>query len=121
MPQAMNKNTVLEYDTFGDAANPTVLLIMGFTAQMTGWPDDFCNQIAATGHHVVRFDNRDCGLSSKTGGDAPNVMQIMMAAMSGQAVGDVPYSLSDMQTMQWLFSMRWASTRPMWLALPWAA
>ena len=113
MPQAMNKNTVLEYDTFGDAANPTVLLIMGFTAQMTGWPDDFCNQIAATGHHVVRFDNRDCGLSSKTGGDAPNVMQIMMAAMSGQAVGDVPYSLSDMQTMQWLFSMRWASTRPM--------
>ena len=96
MPQAMNKNTVLEYDTFGDAANPTVLLIMGFTAQMTGWPDEFCHQIAATGHHVVRFDNRDCGLSSKTGGDAPNVMQIMMAAMSGQAVGDVPYSLSDM-------------------------
>jgi hypothetical protein len=57
--------------------------------------------------------NKNTVLEYDTFGDAPSVMQIMMAAMSGQAVGDVPYSLSDMQTMQWLFSMRWASTRPM--------
>lgn len=96
MPQAMNNDTVLEYETFGDAADPTVLLIMGFTAQLIAWPDDFCKQIVDAGHHVVRFDNRDCGLSSKTAGEAPNVMQLMMSAMSGQPVGDVPYSLSDM-------------------------
>lgn len=96
MPQAMNNDTVLEFDTFGDPSDPTVLLIMGFTAQMTAWPVELCEQIAGAGHHVVRFDNRDCGLSSKTPGDAPNVMEIMMAAMSGQPVGDVPYSLSDM-------------------------
>lgn len=96
MPQAMNNATVLEYDSFGNPSDPTLLLIMGFTAQMTAWPVEFCEQIAAAGHHVVRFDNRDCGLSSKTEGDAPNVMAIMMAAMSGQPVGDVPYSLSDM-------------------------
>lgn len=96
MAQALNEDTVLEYDTFGDPTDPTVLLIMGFTAQMTAWPVELCEQIAGAGHHVVRFDNRDCGLSSKTAGDPPNVMAIMMAAMSGQPVGEVPYSLSDM-------------------------
>lgn len=96
MPQAMNNDTVLEFETFGDPTDPTVLLIMGFTAQMTAWPIELCEQIAGAGHHVVRFDNRDCGLSSKTAGNPPNVMAIVMAAMSGQPVGDVPYSLSDM-------------------------
>ena len=92
----MNNDTVIEFDSFGDPTDPTLLLIMGYTAQMTTWPVDFCEQLAATGLHVVRFDNRDCGLSGKTQGAAPNVMAIMMAAMSGSPVGDVPYSLCDM-------------------------
>jgi len=96
MPQAKNADLVLEYETFGTPLDPTLLLIMGFTAQMTAWPVEFCEQLASAGLHVVRFDNRDCGLSTKTEGEAPNVMAIMMATMAGQPVGDVPYSLSDM-------------------------
>jgi pimeloyl-ACP methyl ester carboxylesterase len=96
MPQAMNNDTVIEFDSFGDPTDPTLLLIMGYTAQMIAWQVDFCEQLAAAGHHVVRFDNRDCGLSSKTRGQAPNVMALMMAYISGSPVGDVPYSLSDM-------------------------
>ena len=41
---------------------------MGFTAQMTAWPDDFCKQLADAGRFVIRFDNRDCGLSTKLDG-----------------------------------------------------
>ncbi len=96
MPQAKNNDVVLEFDTFGVASDPTLLLIMGYTAQMTAWPVEFCEQLAAAGHHVVRFDNRDCGLSSKTQGEPPNVMELMMAAMSGGPVPEVPYTLSDM-------------------------
>jgi hypothetical protein len=50
MPQAMNNDTVLEFETFGDPTDPTVLLIMGFTAQMTAWPIELCEQIAGAGH-----------------------------------------------------------------------
>jgi len=96
MPQATNNDVTLEFDTFGDPGDPTLLLIMGYTAQMTAWPVEFCEQLAATGLHVVRFDNRDCGLSSKTEGDPPNVMALMMAAMAGDPIPEVPYTLSDM-------------------------
>lgn len=96
MPQAKNDTVVLEYDTFGDPSDRPLMLIMGYTAQMTAWPVEFCEQLAATGHFVVRFDNRDSGLSSKTEGEPPNVMALMMAALSGGEVPDVPYTLSDM-------------------------
>ena len=96
MPQAKNNDVILEFETFGDPGDRTLMLIMGYTAQMTAWPVDFCEQLAASGHHVVRFDNRDCGLSSKTEGTPPNVMALMMAAMSGGPIPDVPYTLSEM-------------------------
>lgn len=96
MPQAKNDTVVLEYDTFGDSSDRPLLLIMGYTAQMTAWPVEFCEQLASAGHYVVRFDNRDCGLSSKTEGEPPNVMAVMMAVMSGGEVPEVPYTLSDM-------------------------
>ncbi len=51
--------------TFGDRENPSVLLIMGAMASMLWWPDDFCAALAAEGFHVIRYDNRDTGLSSK--------------------------------------------------------
>ncbi len=96
MPQAINQETVLEYETFGDPNNPTLLLVMGLGAQMTAWHADFCRQLAAANLHVVRFDNRDCGLSSKTPGDAPDVMALYAAASTGLPIPEVPYSLSDM-------------------------
>ena len=54
----------LAYETFGDPAAPPVLLIMGLGTQMIAWPDELCEDIAARGYHVVRFDNRDVGQST---------------------------------------------------------
>ncbi len=86
----------LEYDTFGSAGDPAVLLVMGFTAQMTAWDERFCQQIAERGRYVIRFDNRDCGLSSKLDGVEVDVMAIMIAATARTDVPDAPYTLSDM-------------------------
>ncbi|MEM9562761.1 MAG: alpha/beta hydrolase [Actinomycetota bacterium] len=97
MPTADNDGVKLEYDTFGDPADPTVLLVMGFTAQMTAWEEGFCRQLVDHGHHVVRFDNRDCGLSSKTGGEPPNLFALLAQAQGGGGItSEVPYTLSDM-------------------------
>jgi pimeloyl-ACP methyl ester carboxylesterase len=55
---------VLEYETFGDPKAQPLLLIMGLGAQMTTWDDEFCQQLADRGFHVIRYDNRDVGLST---------------------------------------------------------
>lgn len=86
----------LEYDTFGSADDPTVLLVEGFTAQMTAWEVEFCELIASTGRHVVRFDNRDSGLSSKFHGVQVDPMAVVSAVYDGTALPPVPYTLSDM-------------------------
>lgn len=52
---------------FGDPADEPVLLIMGVMASMLWWPEDFCRQLAATGRFVIRYDNRDTGLSTNYG------------------------------------------------------
>ena len=51
-------------ESFGDAANPTLLLIMGASASMLWWPEDLCRLLAASGFHVIRFDQRDTGRST---------------------------------------------------------
>ncbi|WP_132994160.1 alpha/beta fold hydrolase [Gordonia zhaorongruii] len=58
----------LHYEEFGDPEDPAVLLIMGLGAQMVFWRTEFCEKIAAAGYRVIRFDNRDCGLSDKLDG-----------------------------------------------------
>ncbi|MBD9729481.1 alpha/beta fold hydrolase [Streptomyces caniscabiei] len=55
----------LNYDTFGDPDRPPLLLIQGLGAHMLGWRADLCRQLADEGFHVLRFDNRDVGLSQK--------------------------------------------------------
>lgn len=97
MPRAsLTSGIELEYDTFGAATDPTVLLVMGFTAQMIQWDDRFCRSIADRGFHVVRFDNRDCGLSSKLDGVHVDSGAVMAAVLSGGEVPPVPYTLSEM-------------------------
>lgn len=54
----------LATETFGEPKAPTVLLVMGATASMLGWPDAFCHNLAARGYHVIRFDHRDTGQST---------------------------------------------------------
>ncbi|MGB8859038.1 MAG: alpha/beta hydrolase [Ilumatobacteraceae bacterium] len=86
----------LEYDTFGSPADPALLLIMGFTAQMTAWEPGFCQILADGGRFVIRFDNRDCGLSTKLDGQVPDVAGAMAAAFADTAAPPLPYTLSDM-------------------------
>jgi pimeloyl-ACP methyl ester carboxylesterase len=91
-----NRNIELEYDHFGNPKDPALLLIMGFTAQMVAWDEVFCTQLADRGHFVIRFDNRDCGLSTKLHGVPSNSDAVIMAAMMESEMPPVPYTLSDM-------------------------
>jgi pimeloyl-ACP methyl ester carboxylesterase len=82
----------LAYETFGDPADPAMLLVMGLGAQMIHWDEALCEMFAERGFHVVRFDNRDSGHSSKiTGGQRPNVLQAMVGNTSSAS-----YTLDDM-------------------------
>ncbi len=82
----------IAYERFGEAGSPPVLLIMGAGTQMTGWPDVFCEVLAGRGLHVIRFDNRDIGLSSHlTDAPAPD----LSAALRGDT-SSASYTLSDM-------------------------
>ncbi|MEZ4318966.1 MAG: alpha/beta hydrolase [Myxococcota bacterium] len=75
---------------------PPVVLVMGLGAQMLLWPDAFCEQLAALGHRVIRYDNRDVGLSSRCDSlGAPNVLAGVVRARLGISVR-APYSLTDM-------------------------
>lgn len=80
------------YETFGDPADPTVLLIMGLGEQMIAWPDGFCTALAARGFHVVRFDNRDIGLSTWL----DHLGDVNVPALFAGDLSSVPYGLSDM-------------------------
>jgi pimeloyl-ACP methyl ester carboxylesterase len=86
----------IEYQTTGDSKNPAVLLIMGLGAQLTLWPDSFCEGLAQRGFYVVRHDNRDCGLSTDFESWGPaDLPKAIGQLMSGQKV-DAPYTLNDM-------------------------
>jgi pimeloyl-ACP methyl ester carboxylesterase len=66
------------YETFGDPADPAMLLIMGLGTQMLGWQEEFCEQLAARGFFVVRYDNRDIGRSTVFGeAPVPTIAQIV--------------------------------------------
>jgi len=96
MPRASANGIEIEYDTFGDPADPALLLVMGFTAQMTAWDESFCKALADSGRFVIRFDNRDCGLSTHFDGVHVDVMQLFAAIGTGDANHEVPYDLRDM-------------------------
>jgi pimeloyl-ACP methyl ester carboxylesterase len=80
------------YETFGDASEPTALMVMGLATQMIAWPDDLCRQLAERGFHVVRFDNRDIGRSTHLKG-APTPTLAQLARRSKKAAS---YTLADM-------------------------
>ncbi len=96
MPQAQVNGVSLEHDSFGpDDAEP-LLLIMGLGAQMTRWTVPFCESLVAQGFRVIRFDNRDVGLSTHLD-DAPIPdLAAISEAHRRREKPDVPYSLFDM-------------------------
>lgn len=66
MPKALASNGVsIEYETIGNPADRPLVLIGGLATQLIQWDDDFCGDLARRGHYVIRFDNRDAGLSTK--------------------------------------------------------
>ncbi|HYK18619.1 MAG TPA: alpha/beta hydrolase [Bryobacteraceae bacterium] len=80
------------FERFGNRDAPTALLIMGVGAQMIHWPDAFCHALAERGLQVLRFDNRDSGLSTHMQGTpAPNLPAVLAGDLSS-----VSYTLSDM-------------------------
>jgi pimeloyl-ACP methyl ester carboxylesterase len=79
------------YERFGSEQDPPMLLIMGLATQMIGWPDEFCAQLAGRGFHVVRFDNRDIGRSTRIQGPPPTPRQLIT-----RKIDPVLYTLTDM-------------------------
>jgi len=86
----------IEYETFGNPADPALLLISGFSAQLTSWHENLCKLFAAQNFHVVRFDNRDCGLSTKLDGVVVNTTAVITAALMEEPIPEVPYTLTHM-------------------------
>ncbi|MHA2035805.1 MAG: alpha/beta fold hydrolase [Promethearchaeota archaeon] len=96
MPKAKVNNIEIEYDTFGDRSSKPLLLVMGLGGQMIAWVDEMCEDLANRGLFVIRFDNRDVGLSSKfDDAGLPNLPEIDAAVARGETP-EVPYTLEDM-------------------------
>jgi len=92
MPTAPANGIEICYDTFGQPVNPALLLVMGLGGQMTAWEPDFCDALANAGFHVIRFDNRDTGLSTKMeSAPPPDIGKAMTGDMSSAS-----YTLWDM-------------------------
>jgi pimeloyl-ACP methyl ester carboxylesterase len=86
----------LVYDTFGESSAPPMLLVMGLGGQMIAWDEDFCTQLAARGYWVIRFDNRDVGLSTRFDeAGVPDILALMQGQAQGEAI-QAPYTLRDM-------------------------
>jgi pimeloyl-ACP methyl ester carboxylesterase len=97
--RAHSNGIEIEYETFGDPADPTLLLVMGLGCQLTWWSPDFVQAFVDRGFHVVIFDNRDVGLSTKI----PTHIDLM-AAVAGYLQGDpieAPYQIADMAADAW--------------------
>ncbi len=79
------------YETFGQADDPPLLLIMGLGTQMVAWPEPFCHGLADRGLYVIRYDNRDCGRSTWVHGRPPTLRELLR-----RRIDDPPYTLSDL-------------------------
>ena len=96
MARARVNGIELEYKTFGDRGARPLLLIMGLGAQLVLWEEEFCAELVERGHYVIRYDNRDVGLSTKLEhAGAPNILEAMQAAAAGRPV-EVAYTLDEM-------------------------
>lgn len=94
---SVNANGItIEYDTFGDKHSPAILLIAGNGAQLFFWDDEFCKRLVNIGFFVIRFDNRDSGLSTKfCEAEIPDMADINKLYMAGKPIKS-SYTLDDM-------------------------
>ena len=96
MPKTRANGIELHYEEHGNPSDPAMLLIMGFGAQLTLWPDELVEALASEGFRVIRYDNRDIGLSHKFDGvKAPGLVKMTLMSKLG-LTPRVPYTLADM-------------------------
>lgn len=91
MPQAVANGIRIEYERIGRRSDPAIVLIMGLGGQLTAWDGEFCERLASAGFEVIRFDNRDSGLSSHLDDLGP---PDLLSALVGAA--PPPYGLEAM-------------------------
>jgi len=97
MAQVFANGISIECETFGDHRNPSILLIMGLATQMIAWPEAFCDMLVKRGFHVIRFDNRDVGLSQKFDGlPTPGRTAGLLRDLLGLKPRRIAYRLEDM-------------------------
>lgn len=96
MPTVTANHIQIAYETFGNPEHPALLLIMGLSMQMIAWPEELCRSLADQGLYVIRFDNRDVGLSEKMEGQkSPHLGRVALRRWLGRSTS-VPYTLEDM-------------------------
>ncbi|MFT7200592.1 MAG: pimeloyl-ACP methyl ester carboxylesterase, partial [Glaciecola sp.] len=97
LAQQANANGLqITYDSFGDLADPVIILIMGLGTQMIHWNDEFCELLARNNLRVLRFDNRDIGKSTwLTSSPVPSVLNFIGNSLFSKKV-NAPYLLDDM-------------------------
>lgn len=95
MTAATVNGITIEYDVHGPDDGEPLLLVMGLGGQLVGWPLDFVERLTAKGFRVVRYDNRDIGLSSQTPGPPPTRRQVVKALVS-RRLASSSYLLADM-------------------------
>jgi len=95
MPNVRANGIDLEYEEIGDPTARPLLLIMGLGAQLIAWDDEFCRQLADRGFRVIRFDNRDVGLSTKIEAGKVSFIEAIAKGLAGEPI-EAPYTLDDM-------------------------
>jgi pimeloyl-ACP methyl ester carboxylesterase len=96
MPRVNANGIQIEYETFGNATGRPLLLIIGLGGQLIHWDADICRDLAERGYYVIRFDNRDLGLSTRfEEAGVPNLMDIFGKLTKGEKVKP-PYTIEDM-------------------------
>jgi pimeloyl-ACP methyl ester carboxylesterase len=97
MPRAVLPSGIeLEYVTTGDPTDPPLLVVNGYTSQLISWPTGYIDRLVSQGLFVIRFDNRDVGLSTKLDGQVVSPGAVLTAVLQGEPLPPVPYTLSDM-------------------------
>jgi pimeloyl-ACP methyl ester carboxylesterase len=96
MPGVRANGIRIEYESFGPTEAPPILLVMGLGSQLVHWDEEFCERLAARGHRVIRFDNRDVGLSTHLPeAGAPDLLDLVARVGRGESLR-VAYTLADM-------------------------
>ena len=97
MPYTKNGDVELYYETFGNSSDTALLLVNGLGSQCINFSEPWCEKFVAEGFFVIRFDNRDVGLSTKFADFAPDLAKVVKARKEG-VVPALPYTISDMAT-----------------------